>query len=83
MLSSAFAEFERHIGVRTFVTPRITYFIKQKLFVDLNIPICITEMEYSEERNNDPSIKAAKMTAYNFNGFPKMFSARLGLGIKI
>ena len=83
-LSSSFPEFGYHTGIRTFVTPRITYFIKQKLFIDLNIPVCISQAEFSEERNYDPSIsKTERKIFFDAYAFPKMFSVRIGVGIKL
>lgn len=84
-LSSSLPEFDYYVGIRTFVTPRITYFIKQKLFIDLNIPVCISQSEFSEEWKDNPSIPVAERKIFSFdaNEFPKTFSARIGLGIKL
>lgn len=84
-ISSSFQKSEQRIGLKIFVTPRITYFIKQKLFLDFNIPICISQTEFFRERTDDPSLPSAQRETSTFDAktFPKMFSARIGLGIKL
>ena len=84
-LSASFPTTERHTGLRMFVTPRITYFFKQKMFLDFNIPICIAQAEYSEEYTDNPSLPAnqKQISSFDFNGIPKTFSARIGIGIKL
>ncbi len=84
-LSSAFGRSEQNMGLKMFVTPRITYFIKQKLFLDLNIPICVAQGAFTKERNEDPSMSGAQREVATLDAytFPKMFSVRIGIGIKI
>lgn len=85
VVSSYFPVSEKSIGLRTFVTPRFTYFIKERLFVDINIPVCISEAEFSKDRNDNPNIPSIERDVYSFDvkGFPKLYSARIGIGIKI
>lgn len=83
-ISSSFPKSEQTIGLKMFVTPRITYFIKQKLFLDFNIPICISETEFAKEKNGDPSLPSAQREIFSLDAktIPQMFSARVGIGIK-
>lgn len=84
-IASSFAKSEQNMGLKMFVTPRITYFIKQKLFIDLNIPVCVSQVQYTKEKNEDPSMPLAQreISTFDANTFPKMFSARVGIGIKL
>lgn len=83
-ISSSFPKSEQTIGLKMFITPRITYFIKQKLFLDFNIPICISQTESVKEKNGDPSLPSAQREIFSLdaNTIPQMFSARVGIGIK-
>lgn len=85
VLSNMFPSSEKQFGIRAFITPRITYFMTQKIFLDLNIPLCFSEFNYTALRQANPLIPADYRTTstLNFYQFPKFVSARIGIGIKI
>lgn len=83
--SSSFESSKIKFGFKTFITPRLTYFVSSKLFVDFNIPICIFDMYTNEEKLKNPNLPEHLRTSsnFNFNLFPLFYSLRLGLGVKI
>lgn len=72
-------------GAKTFVTPRLTYYIKPKFFIDLNIPICLTDTYYHNKKDEDPTVAAAdrNTSSFDFSMFPTYFSGRIGIGLKL
>jgi hypothetical protein len=84
-LSNEFPNSEKQVGLRAFITPRITYFVTRKFFLDLNLPLCFSEFNYTALRQANPLISADHRTTstLNFYQFPKFVSARIGIGIKI
>jgi hypothetical protein len=75
---------EKYIGAKVFVTPRIMYNLSQKVFFDLNIPVCLFDMYFQSYKDENPtlSIEEQKTNTLNFYEFPKLFSLRVGVGIK-
>jgi hypothetical protein len=84
-VSSLFPACEQYIGLRTFITPRLTYYLSPKFFIDINIPLCIFEIYYLIDKEEDPAIPVNSRTinTFNFSQFPKLFSGRLGVGFKL
>lgn len=84
-LSNAFISTKSTLGARGFIIPRLTYFIGSKFFLDLNLPFCVMELYYQVNENENPMIPSnqQRISNINFELFPKVFSARLGLGLKI
>ncbi len=83
--STSFPSSNQSIGLRTFVTPRITYFLTSKLFLDVNIPICLFDNFISTESTDNPAVPISQreISSYNFNQFPKFISGRVGIGLKL
>jgi len=83
--SSSFPSTNQNFGIRTFITPRVTYFLTSKLFLDVNIPICFFDNSIVTENQNNPSIPISNRTTstFNFNQFPKFRCARIGIGLKL
>jgi len=84
-LSSSFGTSESYCGVKTFVTPRLTYYLTEKLFFDINIPVCFFDTYYLIERSYNPTIPAdeRKIKTFDYKQFPKTLSGRIGIGLKI
>jgi hypothetical protein len=76
---------DRIIGSKVFLTPRINYFITPKLFLDFNIPLCILDINLQTKNKQDPilPINQQSVSTIRFQQFPTVFSARIGLGIKL
>ncbi len=80
-----FPKSEVSVGARVFFTPRLTYFISSKLFIDFNLPICFFDMYYDFDKFNNPSLPLNQRTVktFTFENFPSFYSGRIGFGIKI
>lgn len=85
IISSSFPTSEISVGVRTFITPRITYFFTSKLFIDLNIPLCFFDTYILTDKENNPAIPVSQrnISSFNFSSFPAIFSGRIGIGLKL
>ncbi len=84
-ISNLFPTSDISIGMKAFITPRISYFLTSKLFIDVNIPLCFFDTFYFADKEKNPAIPAQErtITTFNYNQFPKVFSGRLGIGIKL
>jgi hypothetical protein len=84
-ISSSFPSSQDYLGAKVFVIPRITYYLKSKLFFDINFPLCFFDTYYLSEKENNPAIQPSerKTSSYNFQLFPTVFSTRLGIGLKL
>jgi len=84
-ISSSFATSEIYCGAKVFITPRLTYYLSSKFFLDINIPICIIDSYFLIDKENDPAIPTQErtITTFNINGIPKVFSGRIGVGLKL
>ena len=83
--ATSFPSSNQSFGVRSFITPRITYFLTSKLFLDVNIPICLFDNYILTESIDNPAVPISQrdISTYNFNQFPKFISGRIGIGIKL
>jgi len=83
--SLAFPSAETSWGIKTFLIPRITWFITSKLFLDANIPVCLSESYAFKEKVDDPRLPAEDRTTHSFHShlFPQVFSGRIGIGLKL
>lgn len=72
-------------GFRTFVVPRLSYYFSKKFFLDLNVPLCFTNISYRREIFENPALPIwqQKSGLIQFEVSPKFMSARLGLGMKL
>jgi len=76
---------QRTFGFRTFVIPRLSYFLTSKLFLDLNIPIAVTDMGFTRAQNFNPVIPEQQQTISNFNlqALPRVITCRIGVGLRL
>jgi hypothetical protein len=85
MTSNAFETRNLNLGVRGFVIPRFNYFFNNRLFLDFNIPILISDYSFIRKTNRNPVIPVRQQTvsAFSFEAFAKVFSCRIGVGMKL
>ena len=59
--------------------------VTSKLFIDVNIPLCFFDTFYFVDKEDNPAIPVQQrtITTFNYNQFPKIFSGRLGVGLKL
>ena len=84
-ISTSFPTSQDFIGARAFITPRLTYYIQPKFFIDFNIPLCFFDTYYLKDEDENPAVPESQSTStsYNVELFPKYFSGRLGVGLKL
>jgi len=84
-VSTLYATTEQIIGLRAFFTPRLTYFITSKLFIDFNIPLPVFDYHNITDKTENPSLTSEEQVNYSggFETTPKIFCARIGIGLKI
>jgi hypothetical protein len=85
IVSNDFKSTYSKTGFKAFITPRINYFITNKFFLDVNMPICIFDAVATSDYVGNPILPLANRTknSFEFGPFPKYISTRIGLGIKI
>lgn len=85
LVASAFPTSQNRIGFNVFIAPRLTYYFSSKFFLDVNIPICLVDNYMQINKSNNPILPAGQGTVstYNINQFPKIFTGRVGIGLKI
>lgn len=76
---------ETFIGARVFVAPRINYYIHKAVFIDLNIPVCLADINYNKHREDNPTVSTQQRSTSktNFTALPEYFSVRLGIGVRL
>ena len=85
VLSNAYPTSEQFFGARFFVTPRLTYYVGSKFFIDLNIPLCVLSTYFLTDRLDNPvqPVNERRTNTFSFETFPSILNARIGIGIKI
>ncbi|MDA3866404.1 MAG: hypothetical protein PF489_06590 [Salinivirgaceae bacterium] len=84
-VSTSFPSSEKYIGFSTYITPRLTYYVSSKLFLDINIPLNIFSMNYNTTLLDNPAIpkEHRDVSSLNFEELTNVFSARIGVGLKL
>jgi hypothetical protein len=84
-ISSSYATSEIYFGAKVFLIPRLTYYLSSRFFIDVNIPICFLDSYYLIDKEDNPAVPLQERTisTFNFNGFPKIFGGRIGVGLKL
>lgn len=85
MIASSFPLHETQIGLRTFVTPGLTYKVSPRVSVELNSPLSFSDFYIDRIKEQNPTlpIPERSSSSQNFQTFGPFFSARLGVGIRL
>lgn len=85
IVTTFFPMSEKITGLRTFITPRLNYFIGSRLFLDLNVPLCFTEAVFVSDQEENPSVpqQEREVSTFGMKMFPNILAVRLGVGIKL
>ena len=72
-------------GVAAFVIPGINYKLSSKLFLDVNVPICLGVTSLENYNNVNPSLPfhSQKYSEFNYDAGFSWMSLRLGIGVRI
>jgi hypothetical protein len=76
---------QQDIGLSIFVTPRLTYYMSSRIFFDVNIPVCLFDFNYLISHQDNPFLELSERTSseINIDMFPKVYSGRIGIGLKL
>ncbi|MCB9246393.1 MAG: hypothetical protein H6606_08175 [Flavobacteriales bacterium] len=83
--SNSFPTRQTNSGAMFFLMPRLLYHISDKLFLDLNMPICLADSYLDVNKVENPLFTEGQQrtSSYNFQLFPQIVSGRLGIGLKL
>lgn len=84
-VSNVFTNYEVKFGMKTFISPRITYFVTSKIFIDFSLSFCFFDTYYLIDREDNPTLPVNDRTikTFNYHQFPRVFSGRIGIGLKL
>lgn len=73
------------LGAQTFIVPRLQVNVSKRIFIDANIPVCITDFGTKRNKIQDPTlpVNAQQYSIADVQFLPKVYSARLGVGIQL
>jgi hypothetical protein len=73
------------LGCSVYISPKLTYFLKSKYFIDLSLPLNLAEFSLNSSYNSNPKLDLnnRKTSTFNFDGLTTSFGFRLGFGIKL
>jgi hypothetical protein len=84
-ISSEFPTTYNDYGLNLFIVPRITYHLTSKIFIELNIPVCLINSYWEYGKSDNPQLpyNQRKVNTVYFEELPINYSCRLGIGIKL
>ncbi|MBZ0097763.1 MAG: hypothetical protein K8F30_01685 [Taibaiella sp.] len=73
------------LGAKTFIVPHLQVNLSKRIFIDANIPICLTDFSRVRQDIKNPTlpVNAQKYTIADVRFLPKFYTARLGIGVKL
>jgi len=84
LLSPPFPAVTHNTGVKSGIIPRVQWNIREKWFLDLNLPFTLIQAEQSAiiVRNPSYTLKQQKSSQFDLNGVMNV-SVRLGIGVRL
>ncbi|MBS1774346.1 MAG: hypothetical protein JST82_15930 [Bacteroidetes bacterium] len=76
---------QTYVGIQCAIVPRINISLSSKLLLDINIPLPLLETNIAKQNIANPKLPAQsqKYSIVDVMVFPRYFTARVGLGLKI
>jgi hypothetical protein len=76
---------QQFIGLSLFATPRLTYYMSSRIFFDINIPVCVFDFNYQLNKQENGFLELSERTTseINIDAFTKLYSGRIGVGLKL
>ena len=73
------------LGARAFIVPRLQINLSKRIFIDVNIPLCLADFSTTRQNIQNPTLPvgAQRYTIADVRLLPKFYTARLGVGVKI
>jgi hypothetical protein len=84
-ISNSFPTASTQVSLKLYLTPRLTYYLNSKLFLDVNIPVCVSDWNTTVFHVENPAFTPSQQRSTNstVTGFPKILSGRIGIGLKL
>ncbi len=84
-ISTVFPTSVSTFGTRVFAVPRFTWHLSPRIFLDVNIPICLGEYRHQSRYNESPVIPISERRKgeIDFTAMPALYSGRIGIGVKL
>gem|GEM_PF-823891 len=84
-VTTVFPERFQAVGIRFFAIPRLNYSLSDRLYLDLNFPISLYDAKLVTSKSENPTIpnNERKRSSVEVESFAPLFSARLGIGIRL
>lgn len=84
-ISTMFPTSVSTFGTRVFAIPRFTWHLSPRVFLDVNLPICMGEYRHQYRYDESPVLQVSErgQRAIDYSLFPALFSGRIGIGIKL
>lgn len=85
LVTTHFPERVHTAGMRLHAVPRFTWHFAERLFLDVNLPVCVAELRFQHRYDETPTLPIDERSSLlsEFNTFPALFSGRIGLGFKL
>jgi len=85
LISSQFPTRENQLGVNFSIVPRINYNLKGNWYLDLNVPLQLTETNVNSLIRENPALpgEQRKTTTINFETLPLHLFLRFGVGLRL
>jgi hypothetical protein len=82
LITTTFPMRDVRTGVHLWLVPRITWPVSSRTFFDLNVPICISDTWYHQQRFLAAGPRN-RLNEMGFDMFPGIHSIRAGIGVKL
>lgn len=85
ILSNEYPAANSKVGMKAFLVPRINFAVSSRFYIDLNVPVCLADMNIQKANIKNPTLaeNQQKQQTTNFNLIPDTYSFRIGLGLNI
>jgi len=85
VVSYAFKTSLTNTGAGIYIIPRMVYNISERVYLDINIPVLVTENNFEISKVENPGFtrEQQRTTTFTSTQFPSFYSGRIGLGIRI
>lgn len=84
-VSSIFPTSLLTFGTRVYGVPRFVWHVSPRIFLDVNVPVCLAEYRHQYHYDETPTIPIPERGRNNieFSTLPALFSGRIGMGFKL
>jgi hypothetical protein len=76
---------DNFFGLRSYIVPRLAYYINKRIFADINLPVNLFNLQHKSTRSFNSVLPASQQTtsSFSFDLLPAYYSVRAGVGVKL